>query len=94
VAASGPARGRDHRLGTRPLRVGTAPESEIRLPGDPYVSTSHAEVVVEGEEALVRDLGSTNGTYRNDERIHEAPLRDGDRLRFGLSEFVFKSVRL
>lgn len=94
VAASGPSRGRDFRLGPRPTRVGSAPEAEIRLTGDPYVSTAHAEVVVEGEEVLVRDLGSTNGTYRNDDRIRDARLTDGDRLRFGLSEFVFKSVRL
>ena len=94
VAASGPSRGRDFRIGTRPTRVGSAVESEIRLTGDPYVSTGHAEVVVEGEEVIVRDLGSTNGTYRNDERIRNATLQDGDRLRFGLSEFVFKSVRL
>lgn len=94
VAASGPSRGRDYRLDTRPTRVGSATEAEIRLPGDPYVSTEHAEVVLEGEEAIVRDLGSTNGTYCNDERIRETVLRDGDRLRFGLSEFVFTSVRL
>jgi len=94
VAASGPSRGRDFRLGPRPTRVGSAPEAEIRLTGDPYVSTAHAEVVVEGEEVIVRDLGSTNGTYRNDDRIRDARLTDGDRLRFGLSEFVFKSVRL
>lgn len=94
VAASGPSRGRDFRLGPRPTRVGSAPEAEIRLTGDPYVSTAHAEVAVEGEEVIVRDLGSTNGTYRNDDRIRDAHLADGDRLRFGLSEFVFKSVRL
>lgn len=94
VAASGPSRGRDFRLGPKPTRVGSAPEAEIRLTGDPYVSTAHAEVVVEGEEVIVRDLGSTNGTYRNDDRIRDAALADGDRLRFGLSEFVFKSVRL
>lgn len=94
VAASGPSRGRDYRIGSKPTRVGSAPEAEIRLTGDPYVSTAHAEVVVEGEDVIVRDLGSTNGTYRNDDRIRDAVLADGDRLRFGLSEFVFKSVRL
>ena len=94
VVASGPARGRDYRIGERRTRVGSAAECEIRLTGDPYVSTTHAEVCLEGEEVVVRDLGSTNGTYRNDERIRDAVLVDGDRIRFGLSEFVFKSVRL
>lgn len=94
VVASGPGRGRDYRLGERRTRVGTAAECEIRLPGDPYVSTSHAEVSLEGGDVVVRDLGSTNGTFHNDERIQNAVLSDGDRVRFGLSEFVFKSVRL
>jgi hypothetical protein len=94
VVASGPGRGRDYRLGARRTRVGSAGECEIRLTGDPYVSTNHAEVSMDGEDVVVRDLGSTNGTYRNDERIQDAVLQDGDRVRFGLSEFVFKSVRL
>lgn len=94
VAASGSSRGRDYRIGPKPTRVGSAPEAEIRLAGDPYVSTAHAEVVVEGEDVIVRDLGSTNGTFRNEDRIRDAVLVDGDRLKFGLSEFVFKSVRL
>lgn len=94
VVASGPGRGRDYRIGERRTRVGSADECEIRLSGDPYVSTTHAEVGLEGGDVVVHDLGSTNGTYRNDERIRDAVLEDGDRLRFGLSEFVFKSVRL
>jgi hypothetical protein len=94
VVASGPGRGRDYRIGERRTRVGTADECEIRLSGDPYVSTTHAEVGLEGGDVVVHDLGSTNGTYRNDDRIRDAVLEDGDRLRFGLSEFVFKSVRL
>lgn len=94
VVATGAGRGRDYRVGERPTRIGTAAECEIRLAGDAYVSTNHAEVVLEGGQVVVRDVGSRNGTYCNDERVQETELRDGDRLRVGLSEFVFKSVRL
>jgi pSer/pThr/pTyr-binding forkhead associated (FHA) protein len=51
---------------------------------DPEVSRRHA-VVVEGSEGLaIEDLGSTNGTWVNGERIDRPePLRAGDEVRFG-----------
>jgi FHA domain len=52
--------------------------------GDPDVSRRHAAVRVEGDTATIEDLGSTNGTYVNGERI-DAPrsLRDGDEVQIG-----------
>jgi hypothetical protein len=94
VAVTGAARGRDYRLPDGVTRVGTAAECHIRLPREQYVSTSHAELRVREGEYVLRDLNSTNGTFRNEERITEVVLRDDDRVRFGLSTFVFKSVRL
>jgi hypothetical protein len=94
VSASGPDRGRDYRLDDTGTTVGTAPESALRLTGDPYVSTHHAVLVVEGGVWMLRDLESTNGTCRNGDRITETPLEDDDRVRFGLSDFVFKVARL
>ncbi len=94
VAASGEARGRDYRLKDSVTRVGAAPESDIRLTGDEYASTRHAEVRFERGEHQLVDLESTNGTFVNDERVRGATLADGDRIRFGLSEFVFKCARL
>ncbi|MCA9753120.1 MAG: FHA domain-containing protein [Gemmatimonadetes bacterium] len=94
VFASGPSRGRDFRLPDRITRVGTGADCALRLPSDEYVSTTHAELQRDGAEWLLTDLGSTNGTFRNGERVKEVRLADGDRVRFGLSEFVFKSCRL
>lgn len=92
VATTGAARGRDHRLASR-TRIGTRQDSDVHL-DDTFVSSRHAEILVEGEEFVLRDLGSTNGTFCGGERISESRLRDGDRLRFGQSEFVFACVRL
>ncbi len=47
------------------------------------VSNFHAEVLHEEGRLVLRDLGSTNGTYLNDEVIHEAQLQSGDRVRIG-----------
>lgn len=47
------------------------------------VSNFHAEVIHEEGRLVLRDLGSTNGTYVNEEVIHEAQLQSGDRVRIG-----------
>jgi hypothetical protein len=94
VVASGDGRGRDYRLHDVTTRIGGAPESDIRLAGDEYASTRHAEIRVERGEHVLVDLESTNGTFVNDERVKGGTLADGDRVRFGLSEFVFKCARI
>jgi hypothetical protein len=64
------------------VRIGRSEESEILLV-DPSVSRTHAVVEVESGKPVVRDLGSTNGTFLNGRRIETHPLRDGDELLFG-----------
>ncbi len=94
VHAAGANRGRDVRLASGLTRVGSSRDCDLPLAGDSYVSSKHAELVLERGLARVRDLGSTNGTYVNGERITEAELADGDRVRFGTTELVFKCVHL
>ncbi len=51
---------------------------------DTDVSRRHAEIRHEGDAVVVEDLGSTNGTFVNGERISGArPLSEGDEVRFG-----------
>ncbi len=45
------------------------------------VSKQHCQILVEGDQILVEDLGSANGTFVNDRPIQRARLRDGDQLR-------------
>lgn len=64
-------------------RVGRSPINQVALP-DPSVSREHAEITVEGAAARVRDLGSRNGTWINEQRCeNEAAITPGDRLRLG-----------
>jgi pSer/pThr/pTyr-binding forkhead associated (FHA) protein len=69
-------------------RLGRHPESEIIL-DDITVSRRHAEVTRVGATYIVRDVGSLNGTYVNQERVEEAPLRHGDELQVGKFRLVF-----
>lgn len=56
------------------------------------VSRRHAQVVHRNGKFFVRDLGSTNGTYLNDEEIREEqPLRSGDLVKIGSAIFKFLS---
>jgi predicted component of type VI protein secretion system len=71
-------------------RIGRSEESDVFLV-DPSVSRTHAIVEVDGIEPVVRDLGSTNGTFVNGERIEARPLRDGDELMFGNTRMQFEA---
>lgn len=62
--------------------VGRGDESSLCLQ-DIVVSRNHAEIVRLGNDFLLRDHGSTNGSYVNDTRVSERILNDGDLVRFG-----------
>lgn len=94
VHASGTHRGRDVRLGGGTIRLGSARDCEIAISGDTYISSRHAEIDVSQGIPRVRDLQSTNGTFLNGKKIREADLADGDRLRVGTTELIFKCVHL
>jgi pSer/pThr/pTyr-binding forkhead associated (FHA) protein len=55
------------------------------------VSRQHAEVVRKGGVFVLRDLGSTNGTWYKGQAVTEMILQDGDSFRIGEAELVFKS---
>lgn len=64
------------------VTLGRRPGNDIQC-SDLGVSGFHAEIIRQGSEIRVRDLGSTNGTIINDAKVSEALLSPGDRLVFG-----------
>jgi hypothetical protein len=72
------------------LVLGRGNQAAIRLE-DPFASSQHARVFEQGGALIVEDLGSTNGTYLNEELLETPrPLHPGDRVRIGDSEFSFE----
>jgi len=81
-------------LGRATLMVGRDDTSEIHV-SDDSVSRNHASIVVDNGKFVVRDNGSTNGTYVNGERVSRRVLRHHDLIRFGSCLFMvdLKDVR-
>ena len=70
--------------------LGRGDIAEIRLE-DPFASSRHAQLLLQGGVVVLEDLGSTNGTYLNEELLAgPAPLHNGDRVRIGDSEFTYE----
>jgi hypothetical protein len=70
--------------------LGRGDAAEIRL-NDPFASSRHARIALQGNVVLLEDLQSTNGTYLNEELLHGlSPLHHGDRVRIGDSEFTYE----
>jgi NADPH-dependent 2,4-dienoyl-CoA reductase/sulfur reductase-like enzyme/pSer/pThr/pTyr-binding forkhead associated (FHA) protein len=74
--------------------LGQSPECQIPL-RDPALSAFHAQLVRHAAGLYVRDLGSSSGTWVNGQCLFGPhSLRDGDRLRLGQLELVFRSSAL
>jgi hypothetical protein len=87
--APGHAQGMIYDIGDGAV-LGRGDAAEIRL-NDPYASARHARVLLQGGVVVLEDLGSTNGTYLNEELLAGlAPLHNGDRVRIGDSEFTYE----
>ena len=71
--------------------VGRSRTCGLALPGAD-ASRRHAEILGTGKGFRLRDLGSTNGTFVNGERVEEVELRPGDRIQIGGSTITFCRV--
>lgn len=70
------------------VSIGRTPENDIELK-DSLISRKHTSIVRKGDRYVVYDLGSSNGTFVNRERVEMKPLDDGDVIRVGDSELHF-----
>ncbi|MTD45528.1 FHA domain-containing protein [Conexibacter sp. W3-3-2] len=86
--APGHTAGMEYEIGEGAV-MGRGDQAEIRLQ-DPFASSRHARLVRQGGVIVLEDLGSTNGTYLNEELLGgPQPLHAGDRVRIGDSEFTY-----
>ncbi|HYF11955.1 MAG TPA: DUF3662 and FHA domain-containing protein [Actinomycetota bacterium] len=69
--------------------IGRLPESDVVV-DDPGASRQHARIRAADGEYVLSDLGSTNGTFVNDEQVRERVLEDGDRVSIGETVLEFR----
>ena len=75
--------------GKKTVSIGWDSDNVIAIK-DASVSRNHAEIICEGESYKLRDLGSANKCWLNGVAVAEAPLHDGNSIRFGNVETVFR----
>jgi hypothetical protein len=76
-------------LETFRVAIGRHDSNDLRF-NTRNVSNYHAEILIEPEGLVLHDLGSTNGTYVNEERVRRRKLSHGDRIRIGSNEITVK----
>ena len=84
VVIYGPELGKRSTLGSEVFEVGRSNKCELAIDQE-SISRHHARITYDGERHSVQDLGSTNGTYVNDQPIQKCTLRDGDQIKVGRS---------
>ncbi len=85
----------DRSLEVKPEKttVGRVEDNQFQL-AEPSVSSHHCEIWAKGDDIIIKDLGSTNGSYVNEKQIEankEATLRPGQVLRLGQIELRYET---
>lgn len=83
--------GRRHPLTRARTVVGRGSDADIAI-SDAGSSRKHVEILWDGERAMMRDLGSTNGTKVNGQKVREAPLPTDTTITIGRTDLVFRIV--
>jgi hypothetical protein len=83
--------GQRHALAKARTVIGRGSDADITI-SDGGTSRKHVEILWDGERAMVRDLGSTNGTQLNGRKVSEAPLPPDSTVTIGRTNIVFRVV--
>jgi Concanavalin A-like lectin/glucanases superfamily/FHA domain len=83
--------GRALELGANKVTIGRTEDNTFQI-FQPSVSSHHCEIFLRGDELIVKDLGSTNGTYIAGAKISEGVLRSGQSLGLGDVQLKFEAA--
>ncbi len=89
IIKSGRKSGATFPLRKKVINMGRDSSNEIVI-DDPKSSRQHAKIKLEGDNFVIYDLASSNGTFVNGEKITSVKLNDGDEIKIGDTVFAFK----
>lgn len=90
VITSGPKAGLELPLGAEPLTIGRSSESGLVIRDD-YTSSHHARLVLWGDQWMIQDLDSTNGTWHDGKRVAApVPIAIGAPVKVGATTFELR----
>jgi diguanylate cyclase (GGDEF)-like protein len=82
IVLAGSSVGEMYKINDEVTTIGRGNNADVHIVDD-GISRKHCEIAHSGNQILVRDLGSTNGTFLNGNRISEHVLQDGDKIQVG-----------
>ncbi len=88
AAIAGRLKGAVFPLSDAPVLIGRETAANLCI-ADPSVSRRHSQIEKEGDQFVIADLESLNGTFINDVPVKRRPLAHGDRVRIGDAQFLF-----
>lgn len=94
VVASGVHQGKVIPVTTQQFLIGRDPQCQLR-PASQSISKQHCILIVRNKSVILKDFGSTNGTFLNEEQIEadvEIVIKSGDRVRVGPLDFTVQIV--
>lgn len=71
--------------------IGREPECDITIPSD-EISRKHARIITRPGSIMIEDMGSSNGTYVNNQPVQKAVVHEGDDIRFDKIRFKVLSL--
>ena len=82
--------GHEQVLDSAPITIGRSGQNDVPLPDDEFASSAHARIEPRRDGVWIEDIGSTNGTFVNGERVDGARrLQAGDVVRIGETDLRF-----
>jgi hypothetical protein len=90
LALNGPSKGKEFLVNERVMTIGAEDSAAMTIAGYTQVAPEHAIVRRKKNDIILQDNKSRSGTFVNDQKVNETIVKDGDVIRVGDAQFLFR----